>query len=365
MGHAPIFRRAEDDLILSLARLDPSPLTGDILAHTSARLRWRYIFSEARGHGVAPLLYHNLRRLALLPALPARVAEDFRREYYRTSAVNLLLSRSLRDILGSMARRRIPVLPFKGALFMHTLYPLIALRPMIDLDILVREGDFSRASEALADMEYRMVFNPLRPRSAAEYYAMAFENKKKGVVELHRALYRHFGHPLDIDGIWKRSRGVRGAGRAAAAMSPEDTVLMICLHLAQHDFRIRLISLVDLSEIVSRHAGHLRWGRLLDRAESRRVTVPVFLALSLVKEWFGRDIPAKVLERVRPSAPRRAYLFSLYDRRNPRFLRWDLPERVTQVLLLPALADSPLRGLRFAGTYLGLRARDAIRPRTP
>jgi len=309
---------------------------------------------------VSPLLYHNMSKLSLLSILPGNILAKLRKDYYRTSALNLLFSRALKEILAKMSDKKIPIIPLKGCLFMHTLYPSIALRPMIDLDFLVKEKDFPRASKTLNEIGYKEVFDPRRPHSAQEYYAMVFENRDKATVELHKGLYLRFSHAFDMDGLWARSRRIRLLGQRVWTMSLEDTVLSLCLHLAQHDFGIRLISLVDLSEILARGESRIRWDLIVTRSESQGMKTPAYLALLLMKEWFGRKIPPYVLRGLKPSAIKYAYISRLFDTGSLRFLRLDLPKRPTQLFLVPALMDRPIDALRFMVSYLGLRLRDAL-----
>lgn len=356
-----MLRSREDDVILSLARFDPRPLKDWIVSLlTSPSLNWSYVLRESRSHGVAPLLYHNMRTLGLISLLPRTISEKFRKDYYRTSAINILLSTSLEEILAKMAKRKIPVIPLKGCLFMHTLYPVIALRPMIDLDLLVREEDYHSASAALKALGYRALYDPVRSRSALEYYAVQFGGRGKGVVEIHRALYQEFRHSLDIARLWARSRPQRLMGRPIRVLSLEDTIILLCLHLAQHDFRIRLISLVDIHVLISQAGETIRWDAVVSRAESQGVTIPVYLTLSLMHEWYGDRIPRRVLKRLRPCAPRRVLLLLLFDRRSLTFLRFDTPERITQLLLIPILVDKPWNSIRFAAVYVIRRFSDAL-----
>jgi len=348
----------EDILILSLSRFNPRVLKKTLLA--SSRMNWPYFLKESHAHGVSPLIYHNMSALGLLSLLPGNIQAKLRKDYYRTSALNLLFSRALKEILGKMSQKKIPIIPLKGCLFMHTLYPSIALRPMIDLDFLVKEKDFDRASRTLNELGYKEVFDPKRPQAAQEYYAMVFENKDKATVELHKGLYIRFSHTFDMDGLWARAKRTQLLGQRVLTMSLEDTILSLCLHLAQHDFGIRLISLVDLSEIISQGGNRIHWNIIVTRSESQGMRTPVYLALLLLTEWFGIKIPAHVLRRLKPSAIKYAYLKRLYDPESLRFLRLDLPKRLTQLLLVPALMDRPIDAIRSVASYLGLRLRDAL-----
>src|SRR5438132_135218 len=56
------------------------------------------------------------------------------------------------------------------------------------------------------------------------------------VVELHWAVERHaFAVHLDLASIWRRAERVCVAGRELAHPSPEDLMILLCIHGAKHE----------------------------------------------------------------------------------------------------------------------------------
>jgi len=120
---------------------------------------WRIIHPMAETEGVAPLLYWKLKHWlemgqgaahAKLPHLVERLAPA----YYETLARNTVLLQELERILAAFEKAGIAVIVLKGAALAQTVYEDIGLRPMSDIDLLVRPEDVWRATHLLQRLEY-------------------------------------------------------------------------------------------------------------------------------------------------------------------------------------------------------------------
>ena len=63
--------------------------------------------------------------------------------YYNSAARNMRLYKQLENFLDKFATEKIPVIMLKGAHLAWTVYPNMALRPMADVDLLVRNEGFT------------------------------------------------------------------------------------------------------------------------------------------------------------------------------------------------------------------------------
>src|SRR5262249_33902329 len=139
--HNPVRAATREHRVLCrLARVTPPPSLSEI----SPDLDWKAFEAYAIGHNLAPLVYTHLRALEregapapVPPPVRARLENDF----YFSLAHGTTLQSALGGIAGALAERRIEWIPLKGLLFGRTLYGSPELRPMTDLDFLVRPGD--------------------------------------------------------------------------------------------------------------------------------------------------------------------------------------------------------------------------------
>jgi ATP-binding cassette subfamily C protein len=108
---------------------------------------------------------------------------------------------------------------------------------------------------------------------------------------------RYFSFSLNLEVLRERLQLVPLGGATVPTVSPEDLLLILCVHVSKH-FWERLLWVCDVAEVVKAHRG-MDWGRLMERAAalgSERMLLP---GLSLAHNLLEADLPKKVLGRVR------------------------------------------------------------------
>ena len=268
---------------------------------------WERVSTLAVYQDVGPVLLRRLGLQGLVPAAPAARLRDASRA---CAAKNLLLIADLGKILRATQAGGIPAIPLKGAFLAEAVYGDIALRPMADLDLLVKPADLPRAIETLRQLGYEsdQPFDPVAQQ--AGFQDMPPMRRPGGaMVELHWTLVTPLcGARLDereLAGIWERSVPATIAGAPSRALAPEDLLLHLCMHASVHHrfADVGLKSFVDMAEVVRHHAGTLDWAAIAARANMWGVSNGVRMALTLAQEWTGLELPAGALARLDGAAP--------------------------------------------------------------
>lgn len=283
-----------DDLLLRLLRRDwaPTPWPPDTIGQEAD---WTTIVQTALRHGVAGLLCRSLRGL---PAgeVPQDIFDAAGVFLAHAEAQGTTLVGHLFDVLDVLAAEGIPALPFKGPVLGMLAHASATIRPSLDLDVLIPRQDMDRGVAALGRLGYRHGEN-LSPRMLANYYdnngQIILFAEGRTPVEPHcafapRALSVH----LDMNGLWDRARPLDVAGRAVLSLSPEDTLLIACLHGCK-DKWWRLLWVADVAALIHRHPA-LDWTTLMDRAETAGVRRMVLLGLALAEDLFSSVLPVAV-----------------------------------------------------------------------
>jgi len=261
----------------------------------------------ARREGVAPLLYHSTRGLAILPP---EVEAQLHVDYWRTAGRNTLWFRELEQALTRLARAGISVILLKGAAMAQAVYGNVALRPMADLDLLVREGHVAAASEALSELGYQSSGQvELRARDIhANQLMLRGPEPADAVIELHWALFwfPHYRRIAPTEWLWATARPVRVEGVGALALGNEAQLLHACGHLLHHDSgdrSFRMLWLVDVVEFVNRHGRDVDWGMLAAKATTSDLVLAVREVLEEVAEDWLAPIPDGALLPFRTARP--------------------------------------------------------------
>jgi hypothetical protein len=300
-------------------------------------------------------------------AVLAEVLARLQNDAFFVLALSTTLQTAFRPIATGLEKRRIPWIALKGLLFGRTLYPSPDLRPMADLDFLVRPEHLDAASSVLEALGYARAIPPGRRATHAEMFerhylrpAGAFVVK----VEPHSGLGQEARYRVDREGLWERSvplsrLGITDWGDAGRALSPEDNLAHLFLHQANAVFdEIDLRSVLDVHELISQWG--VDWDTVLDRARVWRVATPMHLALSAARALMGTPVPERISAAVRPGPIRRAWLARFIDVGGLGFYRYaDHPPWLKRLTVGFGSMDSPADAVRYALSYAGLRLRDA------
>jgi hypothetical protein len=269
----------------------------------------------------------------------------------RVAFRNLYLFHELGQQLERLKRAGIDVLVLKGAGLAVTAYRTIALRPMVDVDLLARRDQVPALLDLLAAGGYERAVEP-RPGAALE-----FENEipvhKAGLepvrFDVHWSLFDslYYQANLPLDWFWQSARAQTWQGFTISVPGPEAQLIHLCGHLALHHAQApALLWLNDVVEVLWAYREELRWELLLDKAAELRLVIPLRTYLSEAAKTWDAPIPPDMLARLQtlPVSPAEERVF----RRHTGKQVGSLSSRV-----LPDLAELPPgRRLRFIWTKL-------------
>jgi hypothetical protein len=232
------------------------------------RLDWAHLTARACTHGVAPLLYHTLKRLGLVEHLPPAARAILESVYYRNAVRNMLLARTLRHVVQARQIQGIRVIVLKGVGLAETVNPDHGVRPMSDLDLLVPPDAAEAAEAALGALGYALQSSSRLPAAwwRTQHYHFIFRPPATALlavpVEVHWHLKRA-SRPfaIDLGGPWARAVPATLAGIKTRGLAPEDLLLHLYLHLCKHigapwvggrlDMRLR--AFCDLAFVLHHH----------------------------------------------------------------------------------------------------------------
>jgi hypothetical protein len=292
-------------VVLSGARtlFDPEALRRS--QSLSPRLDWERVVEIAWPHRVAPILYSAFGRT--VPGIPKRVLRRLERGYVATAARNALLFRALREILEALAAAGVPAIALKGAMLADTVYRERALRPMSDIDLLIHEQDLDLAERRLRGIGYESMHDAeTKAELRRRHHHWVFRRPTLSGIPLEPHWLLHPpDSPFRVDtaALWQRAVPTRIAGVDALGLSAEDLLLHLCTHGARHRFNGGLLFLVDIAAAITHYGDRIDWARLEARAAEWGAGPHVSVALRLASELLGAGVPARTLEKLRPSSP--------------------------------------------------------------
>lgn len=112
-------------------------------------LDWNYIININSTHGTTPMFYHYLKQTDILPLIPLPIKQTIKMAYYQNAYKNFHRYKQLAEILSILRSEGFTIMLIKGAVLAPVIYKNIALRPMGDIDIMVRRKEDEKRIRAL------------------------------------------------------------------------------------------------------------------------------------------------------------------------------------------------------------------------
>jgi hypothetical protein len=294
----------ERRLLLACARAN---LSADELQRIAQELShpnldWNYLTAAACAHGVAPLIYHNLHRSRVTRVLPLRAAETLGNSYYGNAARNSFLYGQLRNVLNAFREKKIEVIVLKGAALAETVYPNRALRPMSDIDLLVKKEKLTEVETKLLDLGYILQDRAKGKEFYQErHYHLVFSKKPDIDIEIHWHVKRPTGaFEIDIDELWKSVQPIRLAGVEALILSPEALLLYLCQHFWKHKLNGGIRPFIDIAETNRFYDGKINWREVARLSAAWQMNPCAYLGLSLAKDLLDASISESFLKELKP-----------------------------------------------------------------
>ena len=272
---------------------------------------WESLVVLALRLNVGGVFYREIKsRNIPTELIPVDVRNRLRDAYRNYATWNTSLFFSASKVLKSLADNRLPVIALKGLSLAKNIYGDIALRPMSDIDLLVKKEDLVRASRILLTLGYEQDFPAWENALKIFHHLPPFTNKNGAMIELHWNIVTP-DNPIkvDLDGLWERACLIIINNVEVLAFSPEDLFLHLCIHACVHlPIGLSLIHLCDIAGLIKTSADKIDWPVVIERAARWGGQNCVYLMLLLVRELLGVAPPDKIMSEIKPDDYRSVFL---------------------------------------------------------
>lgn len=294
----------ENRLLLHCSRLEMNDaVKTEIHRLVLQQLDWKVFLESARWHGVAPLAFNNLKNIPERHQIPDEIIESLKSDYRKNLVRNTIIFAELDRVLAAFEKHSIQVIPIKGAAFARKIYGDIGLRPMSDIDILVKRADVYHAEKVVHALGYRPYPGKNLDQLLKTFHHIEYINGDiKIPLEIHWAVASP-NHPSLIRAVdsklvdiwWGRALRYNSEFQNILSLNPADRIYLLTSHFFKHRF-IRpkkvfnscgaLLQLCDIYNVTNYYRNDIDWEKL--KIESRQIGLYkiVSVTLSIVKEIF-------------------------------------------------------------------------------
>ena len=276
------------------------------------RLDWGIFLEKARENGVSAVVYSRLNEINKdCPSIPADIFKELRGDYYLNATKNTLIFEELGRALEAFKKSGLEVIALKGAALAEKAYGNIALRPMSDVDLLVKEEDVAHADEQLKNLGYRPSDVAVDEVDFSSTYLTTLDYRSPEEDSPSFHMHWHFVNStipnesyiknIEMEDIWRDSENTEIAGVETLVMAPHH----LLIHLSEHALRVthslsKFSLLCDINEAVNFYQDQLDWSRLSRESFKFNLNRMVYLSLYFSSKLLGTQIPEDVLSELRP-----------------------------------------------------------------
>jgi hypothetical protein len=280
------------------------------ISATLSETDWNQVLFAASAGGLAPLVFRHAAQVGLLAAMPASVASGLGDAYRQTLVTNRGLRREQDALLAACAARGVTVVALKGIALAERYYHEVALRPIHDIDLLVRPQDVRRVGRILKALGYE----PLRGHTRLGNFVallgadLSYARAGGAMVEIHWELTHRpaYRRSLAARGALRRSEAGEPRGHVVRRLSVADELRFLCVHCTvDHPVTsvgIRLIWLVDIAELVRALPSDWDWPAFVQETIALRLAAPLAVALTHCQTLLDLELPPEALETLRAAA---------------------------------------------------------------
>lgn len=338
--------------------LPPAEDPPDLDVH---EIPWAETLALVRRVGQEPLFRHFLR--TRFPDAP--IPEDARADLESQSAYHAFRWAEIHDSVApafrALAHAGIQVVLLKGIGLVGEIYDPPAIRPMRDVDILVRPDALAEARRVLESSGFRA--DPAVDASdfaGHHHLPPLFHVRTEVCLEVHHRPVRDWeglrGAP-ELEEYWRGLRESATFPGAAFCLDPTVILVVTSIHLTHGDKIGRRAQLViDLARIVEAYEERIDWDRVRGFAESRDVARSLAASLGYLRREGLASAPSPVLAELHARARLRRWERALLDQLTDRYRigappPWRLVSgRVSNILWTQTLRDAGV--LRRVGATL-------------
>jgi len=303
----------EDRLLLLCCRKDiGSKDRNKIIEIQRNNIDWDCFLEKARENGISAIVYLKLNEIKKdCPNIPSIIFEELKNDYYLSATKNTLIFEELGKILEAFKKAGLQVIVLKGAALASTVYGNLALRPMSDVDLLVKKEDFLSIDEQLKILGYRPSDMSAHDVDLSSTYLTTLDYRSSAENSPSFHIHWHFVNStipnesyiknINIEKIWKDAQKTKIADVESQMMAPHH----LLIHLSEHALRVthslsKFCFFCDINQVINFYQARLDWEELIKDSFKFNLNRMVYSSLYFTFKFLGTQMPEDALLKLRP-----------------------------------------------------------------
>ncbi len=261
-------------------------ITTRLVVETGKPIDWERLIHRAEFHGLGPLTYTHLKNIA--GGMPTGAQQALKALFIRHRRANAVRAQVLSQILSFFTQENLPVILLKGAALAFQIYPQPGLRPMRDIDLLVKPDDAERAQKILLKAGFCALDQQAPRMPAGHQHLPALACEVEGLticVEIHTDLFptTRYYRPLQFDDLIGKATEFQVGNGSARTLGHEDMLWHIYRHALGPPLLaspLRFIQIADMIGLIEAMHEQIDWKQLKLRYPQIIRIIPMLHCLS-------------------------------------------------------------------------------------
>jgi len=268
-------------------------------------INWPLLIKMLRYHKLIPFSYLFFKHSSF--TLSKKIKDIFEKKYSFVLSRNIRFQEEFLRLHHIFTKEGVGILPIKGLALLADLYNRYPVRPMTDMDILVKEEGLEKAEIILENSGYKKHLG----KGSYSYWRkqncnIPFKKKKENwLLELHFTLGLKRYSSFILPDLWKRIRPFEINGTKIELLSPEDTLFSLALHQRRFGVPLCLKNTLDIALLLHKYRGKFDWHYVLEEAKKGKMRLTIFFALLQAELLLHTEIPLIVWKELRVSGWKR------------------------------------------------------------
>jgi hypothetical protein len=306
----------EDNFILNAARLNLSEENISELKKISKKnINWPLFEKKACVHGVDTFIYYSLKNHNLSELIPSEIFKRFQKHYYEVAYQNSAFLDEV-DKLSTIIDDKIVLL--KGIDLIQSLYPNIAIRSMVDIDILVdSEKDLdiwnklkiNGFEELIQETFERPIEEPILKISKSSLHRIPIPinnirchhlpgiHNNKCVIEVHCNIFHSPHFSVESEIAWEKSAPIN-SNKKIFRLSNEFLLIHLCDHFYYHKHQCAILRMLcDINELILKQSNFINWSEINEISNNSELKNEITTALTYAHVLLNTPVPANFINK--------------------------------------------------------------------
>ena len=225
---------------------------------------WNNSFELAQQQGIVGYLYYAIKQKKSEDVIPVDWQRKIRIQLMHYSVGNLKHLHELDELSILFETNGISFIFLKGSHLAFHVYPSPSLRPMGDIDIMVKEEDILKVLGLLVEAGYSSDYFTIENLKKYNRHLPPFTKKGKKSIELHwtllQPMFQTSGTKKTMAWLIGETEGKQFGKGIALVFKPTALVFQIMLHIGLNDGLLpSLKNLMDILVITKKYQKDINW----------------------------------------------------------------------------------------------------------